>query len=184
VSGSHPSRRHMLAAGATLLVAAPAVLAGCAGSARAPEGPDPLEAPARRAEADSALAQAVAQVAAQVGTPLAAAQTPPDLATVARALAADRMAHAITLRAELHRVRPGPAASNAAAWAAPPSAAPLTADPPDLTGARTSLTEAMRAAQDEAAGLVVTLPGYRAALLASVAACCASHAAVLHMSSP
>jgi hypothetical protein len=64
------------------------------------------------------------------------------------------------------------------------SAVPLPADPPDLTGARASLTEAVRAAQDEAAGLVMTLPGYRAALLASVAACCASHAAVLHMSSP
>jgi hypothetical protein len=41
------------------------------------------------------------------------------------------------------------------------------------------LTEAVRAAHDEAAGLVMTLPGYRAALLASVAACCASHAALL-----
>lgn len=172
--GSHPSRRHMLAAGATLLVAAPAVLAGCTRSARVPEGPDPLEAPARRAETDSTLAQAVAQVAAQTG-----AQTHPALAAAARALAADRMAHAITLRAELRRVRPGPAAGNAAPLAAPTLTTPLAADPPDLTGARASLTEAMRSAQDEAAGLVVTLPGYRAALLASVAACCASHAAVL-----
>jgi hypothetical protein len=179
VPGSHPSRRRMLAAGATMFVAAPAVLAGCAGSARAPESPDPLAAPARRAETDSALAQAVAQVAAQAGTHMKAAQTHPDLATAARALAADRMAHAITLRAELRRVRPGPAASNAAPPAAPTSATPLPADPPDLTGARASLTEAVRAAQDEAAGLVTTLPGYRAALLASVAACCASHAAVL-----
>jgi hypothetical protein len=37
----------------------------------------------------------------------------------------------------------------------------------------------MRAAQDEAAELVLTLPGYRAALLASIAACCATHTAVL-----
>lgn len=34
----------------------------------------------------------------------------------------------------------------------------------------------MHAAQDEAVALVLTLPGYRAALLASVAACCATHA--------
>jgi len=174
VPGSHPSRRRILAAGATLLVTAPAALAACTGSARAPERPDPLEAPARRAETDTALAQAVAQIAAQAGT-----QTHPDLATAARALAADRTAHAITLHAELRRVRPGPAASNAAPLAAPTSIAPLPTDPPDLTGARASLTEAVRAAQDEAARLVMTLPGYRAALLASVAACCASHAAVL-----
>jgi hypothetical protein len=37
----------------------------------------------------------------------------------------------------------------------------------------------MHAAQDEAAALVLTLPGYRAALLASIAACCATHAALL-----
>ncbi len=180
VPGPRPSRRRVLTAGATLLVAGPTVLAGCTGPAPETEAPDPLEAPARRAEADSALAQAVAQVAAQV----AAAQTHPALATAAKALAADRMAHAIILRAELHRVRPGPASTSAAPVAAPTSAAPPPADPLDLTGARASLTEAVRAAQDEAAGLVMTLPGYRAALLASVAACCASHAAVLRMSSP
>ncbi len=165
----------MLAAGATLLVAGPAVLAGCTGSALAPESPDPLEAPARRAETDSALAQAVAQMAGQV----AAAQTHPALATAAKALAADRMAHAITLRAELRRVRPEPASSSATPPAAPTSAALPPTDPSDLTGARASLIEAVRAAQDEAARLVMALPGYRAALLASVAACCASHAAVL-----
>jgi len=172
VSGSRPSRRRMLAAGAALL-AGPATLAGCTGSAPlAPEGPDPLEPPARRAETDSALAQSVAQAAAQLGT-----QTHAALATAARALAADRTAHAITLRAELRRARPAPTPSGAAPPATPPPAPPL-ADP-DLTSARAALIQTVHAAQDEAAGLVVTLPGYRAALLASVAACCATHAAVL-----
>ncbi|HSL07917.1 MAG TPA: hypothetical protein VK887_08055, partial [Pseudonocardiaceae bacterium] len=114
MSGSHPSRRRMLAAGAALL-AGPATLAGCTGSAPlAPEGPDPLEPPARRAETDSALAQSVAQAAAQSGT-----QTHAALATAAGALAADRTAHAITLRAELHRARPAPTPSGAAPPAAP-----------------------------------------------------------------
>lgn len=155
----------MLAAGATLLLAGPAALTGCTPlSARAPEGPDPLESPARRAETDAALAAGVAQLAVHAD---------PVLATAARALAADRMAHATTLRAELRRARPRPASSSA-----PPPVAPLTANP-DLASARGALVQAVHAAQDEAAGLVMTLPGYRAALLASVAACCASHAALL-----
>ncbi len=168
----------MLAAGAALLVAGPAALPGCTGSPAAPERPDPLEPPALRAETDSALAQAVALMAAQVATQTGA-QTHPALATVARALAADRMAHAITLRAELRRVRPAPAVRGAAPPAAPTPAPPPPLADPDLASARATLLQAVHAAQDEAADLVLTLPGYRAALLASVAACCATHAAVL-----
>jgi hypothetical protein len=164
VSGARPSRRRMLAAGATLLLAGPAVLTGCTPSALAPTGPDPLEAPARRAEADAALAARVAQTASHAES---------SLATVAEALAADRMAHARTLRTELRRARPEPATSSAPPPAAPPPANPAVAD------TRTALTQSVRAAQDEAAELVVTLPGYRAALLASITACCASHAALL-----
>ncbi|MGH3974476.1 MAG: hypothetical protein ACRDS9_14290 [Pseudonocardiaceae bacterium] len=174
MSEPHPSRRRILAAGATLLVGGPAVLAGCTGPPTvAPEGPDPLEVPARRAETDSALALAVAQAAGgqtgfQMGT-----EAQPALATAARTLAADRLAHAITLRAELRRVRPTPAPSGAA----PPPAPPIAA--PDLASARAALLQAIYAAQDEASHLVMALPGYRAALLASIAACCASHAALL-----
>lgn len=156
----------MLAAGTALLLAGPAALTGCTPSARAPTGPDPLESPARRAEADAALAQAVGQMAAQAH---------PALAATARALAEDRKTHATALRAELHRARPGPPASRPRV---PPPAAPAAATA-DVAAARTALTQAARAAQDEAARLVVTLPGYRAALLASVAACCACHLALL-----
>jgi len=88
------------------------------------------------------------------------------------------MTHATALRAELRRARPGPASTNALPPAVPAPAAPAAATP-DVSAARTGLAQAARAAEDEAAGLVVTLPGYRAALLASVAACCATHAALL-----
>ncbi|MGH3872353.1 MAG: hypothetical protein ACRDSR_12715 [Pseudonocardiaceae bacterium] len=168
--GSHLSRRRLLAAGPALLTAGPAGLAGCTGSAAAPEPPDPLEPPARRAEIDSALAGAVAQLAAKVTGQAA----DPALATAAQALAADRAAHAITLRTELRRVRPEPATGSAS----PAAPMPPLADP-ELAGARATLIHAVQAAQDEAATLVITLPGYRAALLASVAACCASHTALL-----
>ncbi|MGQ0719800.1 MAG: hypothetical protein ACT4NP_21260 [Pseudonocardiales bacterium] len=173
--GPCPSRRRMLAAGVTLLVAGPAALAGCTGSPAPPEPPDPLESPARRAETDSALAQAVAQMATQLAGPTAP-QTHAALAAAASTLAADRLAHASMLRAELRRVQPAPAPSSAAPPAAP--APPPFADP-DLASARAALLRAVHAAQDEAARLVMTLPGYRAALLASVAACCATHAALL-----
>ncbi|MGH3865173.1 MAG: hypothetical protein ACRDQ4_03375 [Pseudonocardiaceae bacterium] len=166
--GAGPHRRRVLAAGATLLLAGPAALAGCTLPTRAPKGPDPLESPARRAEADAALATAVAQLATQP-----AGHADPVLAAAATALATDRMTHAATLRAELGRARPRPASRSGSAPVAPLPAIP------DLAGARGTLAQAVRAAQDEAAELAMTLPGYRAALLASVAACCASHAALL-----
>ncbi|MGH4009478.1 MAG: hypothetical protein ACRDTH_15235 [Pseudonocardiaceae bacterium] len=176
MSEPRPNRRRMLAAGAALLVAGPVALAGCTGFLAAPETPDPLESPARRAETDSALAQVVAQMAAQLAGP-AQPQTHAALATAASALAADRTAHASTLRAELRRVRPAPAPSSAARPAVPTPAPPLAA--PDLASARAALLQAMHAAHDEAAGLVMALPGYRAALLASIAACCVTHAVLL-----
>lgn len=160
------SRRRALVAGAStaaLFLASPAVLAGCTASAPASEAPDPLEAPARRAEADVALAAAVADAHSALGA-------------AARPLAADRAAHAATLRAELHRAHPDLAPSSAAQPTPPVLPPPVSPDP---TAAQAALTQAMRAAQDEAAALVITLPGYRAALLASVGACCATHTALL-----
>jgi hypothetical protein len=163
----------VLTAGTALLLAGPAVLTGCAPSTRAPTGPDPLESPARRAEADAALAAATV---AQLATPTAA-HAESALATAARALAADRMAHATTLRAELRRASPSPASTSATPRPVmpPPIASPLAT----LASARTALIQALHGAQDEAAMLVISLPGHRAALLASIAACCATHAALL-----
>ena len=162
---SLPSRRRVIAVGAAtgaLLLIGSVGLTGCTSSAPpAPVQPDPLELPAKRAESDAALAQAVAAAY-------------PELAAAAGAFAADRRAHGATLRAELHRVRPSSTSSNSVPPA--PASVPPTAD---QTQARDTLAEAAQVAQDEAAGLVPGLPGYRAALLASVAACCASHTAVL-----
>ena len=107
-----------------------------------------------------------------------AAQAHPALATTARALAEDRRAHATALHAELHRARPSPASTSATPPPVPGQASPVTTAP-DVSTARAALTQAARAAQAEAAGLVGTLPGYRAALLASVAACCSCHLALL-----
>jgi hypothetical protein len=94
------------------------------------------------------------------------------LAAVANGFATDRRAHLAALRAELRRVRPSTA----------PNTSALPPTPVAVAGssqAQDTLTAAAQQAQNEAAGLVPKLAGYRAALLASIAACCASHAAVL-----
>lgn len=161
---SRRGRRQVLTAGVAvgaLLMAGPTALAGCTSpTPPTPDEPDPLEGPAQRAEYDVALA-------------LAVASAHPALAARVVALAADRQAHATALRGELHRVRPSPPPVTTT-----PSTAPVMATA-DQAAARGALAGAVREAQDEAAGLVAMLPGYRAALLASVAACCASHAALL-----
>jgi len=165
VTELRPSRRRVIAAGAAtgaLLLTGSVGLTGCTSSAPpAPAQPDPLELPAKRAESDAAMAQAVAAAY-------------PALAAAAGAFATDRRAHGAELRAELHRVRPSSTPSSSVP--PPPAPVPTTTD---QNGARDALAGAAQAAQDEAAGLVPGLPGYRAALLASVAACCASHTAVL-----
>ncbi|HSZ29585.1 MAG TPA: hypothetical protein VK784_07500, partial [Pseudonocardiaceae bacterium] len=143
MSRADPNRRRALAAGATLLLAGPAALTGCTLPVGAPEGPDPLEAPARRADADAALAAGVAQLAVQTATQKTtgtAAHAGPVLAAAARAFAADRMAHATMLRAELRRVRPGPASSSAS-----PPIVPLPFHP-DLASTQGVLAQAARAA--------------------------------------
>jgi len=149
-----------LGAGALALGVPP--LAGCTPVQSTPPPPDPLEPVAEQAEIDVRLATAVAA-------------THPDLARPAAALASDRRQHAAALRAELRRVRPVPPTTAPSSPVAPP---PVVA-PLDPTDARATLAGALQAAQDVASALVAAAPGHRAALLASIAACCASHQALL-----
>lgn len=157
-----PTRRRVLAAALGTVVSAmggPA-LGACTTGESSPPGPDALEPVATRAEEDTLLAEAVAAAH-------------PDLAPSATALAADRRQHANALRAELRRVRPAPPSASLQAPAT------LIMAPGDLGAARAVLVDALRAAQEQAVALVGGAPGHRAALLASIVACCASHEAVL-----
>jgi len=159
MTASRPNRRRVLAG--ALVLGAP-VLSGCTARASGPSDPDPLGPVAGRAEDDVRLADAVAAAH-------------PTLAAAAAALAADRREHAAAFRAELRRAR-----------LAPPTASPSPSRAPapavvafEPAAARAALVDALRVAQDQSAVLVAGAPGHRAALLASVAACCASHLAVL-----
>jgi hypothetical protein len=159
-------RRRMLA----LLVLTPALGACGPGTLRTPKGPDPLIALADAARADAALAAAA--VAAN-----------PDLAARVDPLRAARTEHAAALDAEVVRVGGAPRSAVPAAGPAP-SASP-SADPTvEPTGVTQSVTlarvrEAVAASQRAAAQLVPDLPAERVGLVASVAACCATYAAVL-----
>ena len=173
VTAARPARRRVLAAvlGAGALALGVPPLAGCAPAQSTPPAPDPLEPVAEQAEIDVRLATAVAAAH-------------PDLARSAVALASDRRQHAAALRAELRRARPVPQTTAPQTPAPQTVAPPSTAAPPpvvaphDPADARAALAGGLQAAQDAASALVAAAPGHRAALLASIAACCASHQAV------
>ncbi|MBO0839688.1 MAG: hypothetical protein J2O49_02570, partial [Sciscionella sp.] len=86
---------------------------------------------------------------------------------VAAAVAKARQQQANALQAEIDRARGGSPSSRAA----PPS----TSKPPaDQASALNQLDGSLKIAQQKAAALVPTLPRYRAGLVGSVAAGCAS----------
>ncbi len=147
------SRRAALRLGA---LAALVPVVSCTPEPQAPPPPDPLAVLAARARADAALASAVA-----------AAQ--PAVAAVATEIARARTEHATALQAEVDRERP-PASSTASR---PPAAPEVPAD-----GVAT-LVDALTTAEKQAADLVPSVPRYRAGLLGSVAAGCASLRVVL-----
>ncbi len=155
------------------LPAAATVVAGCSGATTdRDDRPDPLIALADAARADAALAAAV--IAAD---PTVAARIDP--------LRAARTEHAAALDAEIVRVGGVPStatpstapAVGTAGPTAPASATGTAAPAPAATVAR--VREAVAASQRGAAELVPDLPAERVGLVASVAACCATYAAVL-----
>jgi len=147
-------------------------LIGCtAGEPPPPPPPDPLEPLIAAATGHAALADSVA------------AAHPP-LAAAARQVATDRRAHAGALTAEVRRATPSPVTTSAPARSGGTGGANASGTigspaPADPAAARTALLRAASDAQRQAAELVGALPRHRAGLVASVAACCASHAVVL-----
>ena len=169
-----PTRRVVLAAGIAIAGSGPlAALAGCTPPPPPPPPPpDPFEPLIASATEHAELAEAVAAAH-------------PSLAGAARQVAADRRVHADALAAEVRRVTPTPqpvtsAPSSAGASSGASSGGTIGSPAPvDPAAARTALLSASTNGQRQAADLVAGLPRYRAGLVASIAACCASHAVVL-----
>lgn len=152
-------RRQLLRA-AALGLAVPALLAGVGGCGFGSE-PDPLLALAATARADTALVEAAARTYSQ----LTARVTP---------VATARRAHAAALEQEITRLDAGhtPPSNTAGSPAAPRADAGPEA-------ALNGVLQALAAAARQAADLVPGLPGHRAGLVGSIAACCAGYRAVL-----
>jgi len=150
-------RRGLLRAGVTLTMVAP-VLAACT-STPPPAAPDALLPVLAAAREDARTATG------------AAAAFPNDAATW-RVIAAMRQQHADALAKEITRAGTTPTTTAPPATTAP---AVATSEPDAFARIRTAL----RAAQAQAAALVPTTPRYRAGLLGSVSAGCASMLAAL-----
>jgi hypothetical protein len=151
------ARRALLRAGAASAIGVTA-LASCTAEPSTPDKPDPLAELAAMARTDAANATAVAQAL-------------PDLAGPATEIATARGEHATALQREVDREHP-PASSTKRK---PP--APTT--PPDAASARTMLHDALTATEQRCGELITSVPRYRAGLVGSVAAGCASLREVL-----
>ncbi|MCA1186858.1 MULTISPECIES: hypothetical protein [unclassified Saccharopolyspora] len=141
-----------------LLAALPAVAAVSAACASGEDAPDPLTALATAARSDAALAQGVAR-------------SHPSLGAGAGAVAEIRAEHARLLQQEIDRLDPPDEPREHRA-----PAAQVPASPPE---AQAALKQALAAAEQAAAKLCPSLPGYRAGLTGSISASCASLAEVL-----
>ncbi len=126
--------------------------AACTSEPKAPPPPDPLAALAEQARKDAAAATALAE-------------SNQDLAAIAGEVAKARTAHATALQAEVDRMRPPKVTTSAPPTSSAEKPAPAT---------KATLVEALKAAEKQAGELITTVPRYRAGLLGSVAAGCAS----------
>lgn len=155
------NRRRVLALALLGPAAAAAFTVAC-GRSGSPE-PDPLEEQLTAARRDADLAAAAAKAA------------PPPAVPALTVLAAERSRHAAALVEELARAagKPTPTQSEApSSQAQTPTARP--GPPPGVD----DVTKALRESAASAAKLAPTLSGYRAGLLGSIAAACATSLAV------
>ncbi len=128
-----------------------------------PAAPDVLLGQEQSARTDAVWAQAAVAVA-------------PDRTPALTLIAAQRTEHADALRAEIDRavgVYGDGTKPRSDTPPVPPPPAPTP--PPTVAAVREQLARSQRSAAD----LAVSQTGYRAGLLSSISACCATHAGVL-----
>ncbi|AFM16827.1 hypothetical protein Mycch_2044 [Mycolicibacterium chubuense NBB4] len=150
------SRRQVLLGAASLAVLGAATTAGCSRPAPPPPELDDLTTALDRARADSKLATEAAATAR--GTTAATLST----------VAAERSAHADALSKEIVRLTGSNAPTTSVTVTTSPSGAAAPAPGTD------DVIGALRASADSASHAAAALSGYRAGLLASIAAACAA----------
>lgn len=152
------NRRDVLSGGVAL--AALGVVSACGKSAPKPPPVEQLLGPLDQARHDSALATAAAS----------ALGNPPQVAAALTVVASQRAAHARALSTEISRAAGKLAAPSSSEPTSPGQAEPAGPPPPPPPVA--DVINALHASADSAARLVGTESGYRAGLLASIAASC------------
>ncbi len=150
----------MLAGGAALAVLGVGVSA-CSQSPPKPPAVEELLGPLDQARRDSAVASAAA----------AAIGIAPQVAAALTVVATQRGAHARALSTEISRVANKATSSTSEPAGSSPSPTGAAAPPPPPLPV-SDVIDALRASAESASRLVATSSGYRAGLLASIAASC------------
>ncbi len=170
-AGPVTHRRGLLVGGAAL--AALGVVSACGESPPKPPPVEELLGPLDQARHDAALAGAAA----------AAVGNPPQIAAALTVVASQRTAHARALSTEISRAA-GKLTSPSSSETTSPSPAEPAAPPPPPPPV-SDVMDALRASAESASRLVTTSSGYRAGLLASIAASCtASYTVALVLGGP
>jgi hypothetical protein len=159
-AGPVTNRRGVLA-GAAALAALGVVASACGESPPKPPPVENLLGPLDQARKDSALAGAAA----------AAVGNPPQIAAVLTVVATQRAAHARALSTEISRAA-GKLTSSSSETTSPSPSPAEPAGPPPPPPPVSDVINSLRASAESAARLVTTESGYRAGLLASIAASC------------
>ena len=160
------NRRGALAGGAALAVLG-VVVSACGESPPKPPAVEELLGPLDQARRDSSLASAAA----------GAVGLAPQIAAALTVVATQRAAHARALSTEIARaagklISSTSETSGTSASASPSPNPTEPAAPPPPPPSVSDVIDALRASADSASHLVATSPGYRAGLLASIAASC------------
>ncbi|VAZ74110.1 hypothetical protein LAUMK4_01738 [Mycobacterium persicum] len=151
----------MLAGGAAL-AALGVVVSACGESAPKPPAVDELLAPLEQARRDSALASAAA----------AAIGNPPQVAAALTVVASQRGAHARALATEIARAAGKLVSATSETSSSSASPSPTGTEPPPPPPPVSDVVDSLRKSAEDASRLVATSSGYRAGLLASIAASC------------
>jgi hypothetical protein len=149
-------------AGGAALAALGVVGTACGDSAPKPPAVEDLLGPLDQARKDSALAGAAA----------AAVGNPPQVAAALTVVATQRAAHARALSTEINRAAGKLTSSSNETPSPSPSPAEAAGPPPPPPPPIPDVINSLRASAESASRLVATASGYRAGLLASIAASC------------
>jgi len=159
------NRRGVLAGGAAL-AALGVVASACGEAPPKPPAVEELLGPLDQARRDSALASAAA----------GAVGSPPQIAAALAVVATQRAAHARALATEIARAAGKLTSGTSEAGSSSPS--PTATEPPPPPPPVAEVIDSLRASAESASRLLATSSGYRAGLLASIAASCTASATV------